>query len=615
MTTLLAGGQLAITRSPEDRAASPERLNLDKRHLKSCPVIQGEARLRLLNLQNNLISRISNLSALPSLIFLDLYSNCIDTLEGGLSSVPTLRVLMVGKNRVKQVTNLERLTKLDVLDLHSNSIEQMGGMDMLRDLRVLNLAGEQLRSLPQCWLPPAGNAIRVVQNIRNLQCLTELNLRRNLIEQVHELHLLPAMKRLFLNYNRIKSLDDCSCILDMKGLLELALDGNPLTTKSNDGCSYRMSILPRLKHLKHLDLKQVTEEERKEAAQMAPSPGLPCVSKACEAKGAIALAAAATAANREVGASDRRNQEAALQGNNRETSASIAGQERSASEQVVSQEKEERRRRVQSERKAAINAARLAWEKKRANRADLGCQPEVTPHGRCRARREDGPQREARVGYFELEKRCEEAGSNRRGAPMSLRVYGDVWLWMEDPKVARLSEEVERVSFAYVHVDRVSAHASAMARKFPNLTTLQLPDNDLVALAQLELLAPLLAPLKEVDLGNNALAAPANAAVLSSFVMSLAPMLVVLNGVKLAAGGPCPEKFHRLHAARREAASILPSHRCSSSAADADADQAYAELRAKTLRAKEKISCFSSEWEAAVFEIIEAVIRVDNPEC
>ena len=61
-----------VSRSQAERLASPERLNLDRRGLTACPLLQGEERLRLLNYQNNAIAEISNLHTLPYLIFLDL---------------------------------------------------------------------------------------------------------------------------------------------------------------------------------------------------------------------------------------------------------------------------------------------------------------------------------------------------------------------------------------------------------------------------------------------------------------------------------------------------------------------------------------------------------------
>ena len=132
---------LVVYRTPEERQRNPERLNLDRRQLDVCPILEMEQRLRLLNFQNNNIRCIQNLANLPNLIFLDLYNNKLMSLEGPVSVVVGLRVLMAGKNRIKAISNLSTLRKLDVLDLHSNEITVIEGLDTLSDLRVLNLAG------------------------------------------------------------------------------------------------------------------------------------------------------------------------------------------------------------------------------------------------------------------------------------------------------------------------------------------------------------------------------------------------------------------------------------------------------------------------------------------
>jgi leucine-rich repeat-containing protein 49 len=132
---------MVVFRTPDERLRNPERLNLDRRQLEHCPILEQEQRLRLLNYQNNMIKQISNLENLPNLIFLDLYNNQITSLDGPLSSVKGLRVLMAGKNKIQKICNLQALKKLDVLDLHSNEIKVIEGLEGLSDLRVLNLAG------------------------------------------------------------------------------------------------------------------------------------------------------------------------------------------------------------------------------------------------------------------------------------------------------------------------------------------------------------------------------------------------------------------------------------------------------------------------------------------
>jgi Leucine-rich repeat (LRR) protein len=132
---------LVVFRTHDERLRNPERLNLDRRQLEVCPLLEQEQRLRLLNYQNNNIRSIQNLENLPNLIFLDLYNNKISTLDGPLSTVKGLRVLMAGKNKIGMISNLTALRKLDVLDLHSNEIRAIEGLEGLSDLRVLNLAG------------------------------------------------------------------------------------------------------------------------------------------------------------------------------------------------------------------------------------------------------------------------------------------------------------------------------------------------------------------------------------------------------------------------------------------------------------------------------------------
>ena len=192
---------LVVYRSAAERASNPERLNLDRRHLTCCPILKHEDRVRLLNYQNNYITRIDHLQNLPNLIFLDLYNNSIEGVSTALAAVPTLRVLMLGKNRIRTIQNLEPLTKLDVLDLHSNVINKVENLSALSELRVLNLAGNQ---------------IKCVENISGLQSLTELNVRRNHIEHAFELDRLPGLQRIFMSNNSIREFEDISSIFNVK---------------------------------------------------------------------------------------------------------------------------------------------------------------------------------------------------------------------------------------------------------------------------------------------------------------------------------------------------------------------------------------------------------------
>ena len=69
------------------------------------------------------------------------------------------------------------------------------------------------------------------------------------------------LQRLFLSYNSIGSIANLNCLGAISSLLELALDGNPVALDA----SYRPSLLQMAPTIRHLDLRRVTEEEKRAA--------------------------------------------------------------------------------------------------------------------------------------------------------------------------------------------------------------------------------------------------------------------------------------------------------------------------------------------------------------
>uniref|UniRef100_A0A8C7G8W3 Leucine rich repeat containing 49 n=1 Tax=Oncorhynchus kisutch TaxID=8019 RepID=A0A8C7G8W3_ONCKI len=232
-------------RSCDDCALSP----YVRRCLEECHLLEGMGRLRLLNFQHNLITHIHNLSHLRHLAFLDLYDNHISQMSG-ISALASLRVLMLGKNRIQRICSLDNLTKIDILDLHGNQISQIGNLSHLSELRVLNLAG---------------NCISRVDNLQGLDSLTEINLRRNCISTVTEVDQLPCLQRLFLSCNSITSFYELACLGESCSLSELTLDGNPVALET----WYKQAALRCVLQLRQLDMKRVTEEERRMACVTA----------------------------------------------------------------------------------------------------------------------------------------------------------------------------------------------------------------------------------------------------------------------------------------------------------------------------------------------------------
>ncbi|KAM9861420.1 leucine-rich repeat-containing protein 49 isoform 2-T2 [Aulostomus maculatus] len=235
--------------SHDNFASSFQQINLDRRCLEKCPQLGIMDELQLLNLQQNLITRIHHLSHLRQLVVLNLYDNHISDMTG-IEALSSLRVLILGKNRIRKISCLDRLSRLNLLDLHLNQICRIENISHLRELQVLKLAG---------------NNISRVENLQGLDCLTELNLQHNCISFVTEVDRLPCLQRLFLSCNNITSFDQLAYFGDCRSLSELTLDGNPVALET----WYKQAVLRCVLHLRQLDMKRITDEDRRMAGVQA----------------------------------------------------------------------------------------------------------------------------------------------------------------------------------------------------------------------------------------------------------------------------------------------------------------------------------------------------------
>ncbi|KAF7660094.1 hypothetical protein LDENG_00288420 [Lucifuga dentata] len=235
--------------SHDSFASNVERMDLDRHHLEECPHLGIMDELRFLNLQHNRITKIQHLSHLQQLVYLDLYDNHISEMTG-IEALTSLRFLILGKNRIHRICCLENLSKLNVLDLHENQISCLENVSHLNKLRVLNLAG---------------NKISTVEGLQGLDSLTELNLRYNCISVVTEVDCLPCLQRLFLSCNNITSFHQLACLGELRSISELTLDGNPIALET----WYKQAVLCCVLHLRQLDMKRITDEERRMAGVQA----------------------------------------------------------------------------------------------------------------------------------------------------------------------------------------------------------------------------------------------------------------------------------------------------------------------------------------------------------
>ncbi|XP_028999894.1 leucine-rich repeat-containing protein 49 isoform X2 [Betta splendens] len=239
-----------FTRVPhESPISSFQRIDLDRHSLEHCPQLSIMNEVQLLNLQHNLITKIQHLSHMQQLVSLNLYNNRISEMSG-IEALSSLRILMLGKNRIHEICCLENLSKLNILDLHDNQIHRIENISHLNELQILNLAG---------------NNICRIENLQGLDCLTELNLRHNCISFVAEVERLPCLQRLFLSGNSITSFDQLACLGESRSLSELTLDGNPVALET----WYKQAVLRCVLHLRQLDMKRITDEDRRMAGVQA----------------------------------------------------------------------------------------------------------------------------------------------------------------------------------------------------------------------------------------------------------------------------------------------------------------------------------------------------------
>ena len=204
---------LVIYRKPSIRNKNSEKLYLNKKDLPHIPLLEGEENLKLLSLENNLITKIDHLISLNNLRFLNLYENKISEIEN-LQTVPRLQALMLGKNNISKIKNLQCLLEIEVLDLHSNKIKLIENLSCLKKLRILNLANNQITSFVELMIN------------KNLE---DINLRKNLIVSIPNLVLsFEKLRKLNLGKNMISKIEFILEFKKLKRIEELYIEGNPV---------------------------------------------------------------------------------------------------------------------------------------------------------------------------------------------------------------------------------------------------------------------------------------------------------------------------------------------------------------------------------------------------
>lgn len=165
-----------------------------------------------------------------------------------LEEYTNLRVLWLENNMISEVKNLENLTRLKCLYLHHNCISKIQNLESLKELTTLNLSFNQ---------------ISVIENLSQLVCLEDLNISHNSISSSLDIVGVSEVISLKIFDLRSNLIQDSEFLLDslkaLPNLKTLYLKGNECI---KDIKFYRKSFIGNLKGLVYFDDKAVTEIER-----------------------------------------------------------------------------------------------------------------------------------------------------------------------------------------------------------------------------------------------------------------------------------------------------------------------------------------------------------------
>ncbi|XP_042074127.1 leucine-rich repeat-containing protein 9 isoform X2 [Haplochromis burtoni] len=229
---------LAHSRTKSDRPRTLSLLSTAQLlyHLSPSPWGLGKeldqdwtAKITTLNLDNQRISKMINLSKLVN-----------------------LRWASFNDNEISKVEGLDNCLKLEELSLNNNSICTLSGLTRLHCLNKLSVDGNRLTSLD-------------VSTLDGLSSLSFLSAVNNCIASLHGIQRLRSLLELYIGSNQISTSRDIYCLKGLTNLLILDLCGNPLVEKLEN---YRIYVVFHLPFLKALDGIAVEASECESAKNM-----------------------------------------------------------------------------------------------------------------------------------------------------------------------------------------------------------------------------------------------------------------------------------------------------------------------------------------------------------
>ena len=143
-----------------------EHLSLSYQNILEINNLMGMEKLCKLQLDNNIITKVSGLDTLVNLTWLDLSFNLIENIEG-LDKLTKLEDLTFYKNKITEVQGLDNLHCLNVLSLGKNKISDLA--ETVGYLRSLKNNLQVLRLDDNCFLSEKDHRYYCIAILPNLK--------------------------------------------------------------------------------------------------------------------------------------------------------------------------------------------------------------------------------------------------------------------------------------------------------------------------------------------------------------------------------------------------------------------------------------------------------------
>lgn len=252
----------------ENLEATPqlEELELYQNRVRKIEGLSTLVHLRLLDLSFNKIRKIENLATAVNLVKLYLSSNKIEVIEG-LEALTHLELLELGSNKIREIRGIATLTELTELWLGKNKITEMK-LPSLPKLQRLSIQSNRLThwddslfsacpNLEELYLSHNRLEGPIPDGVGKLKKLKILDLGANAVDDMRAVAQLPELEELWINDNKLASLEAVKALQSMSSLRTLYLEGNPI--HANLGPSYRQNIVQIFPQLRQLDALLICE--------------------------------------------------------------------------------------------------------------------------------------------------------------------------------------------------------------------------------------------------------------------------------------------------------------------------------------------------------------------